>query len=356
MKRLHRFNEFIQDVKWVWRWPNIPRRYITWRKIINYYHTQLNWLLAKEKVSSHPYYLTMELTNICNLKCPECPTGQGHVGRKHSRMTLKDLERLLDELSGYAFIMDMHNWGEPLLHKDVFDAVRLCEDRNVMTVISTNFNVPFNREKAEKLVNSGLAVLGVSLDGPDQESYQTYRVNGKLELALDNILLVKDAKERLGSATPRIVWSYLVFRHNQHLVEEARAMAELYGIQFNASKGYSDNPEWMTTEMYLHPVDDVARRGRSCRMLYNMAVVNSDLGVPPCCAPVAFYSDTDFGDVREGSYGKVWNGTAFRAARKLFKQLGRKKTVPVDPVVCEKCDIYTSRKKKREEERQGVST
>lgn len=327
------------------RWPDVPGRYLGLRKVLNFYVAHASWLLGTERAWGRPHQLTMELTNVCNLRCPQCPTGRGLKGRKASMLSLEDLERVMDELGPYAFKMDLHNWGEPLLNEDVYDAIRLCEDRGVMTLMSTNFSVPFDDEKAEALVRSGLSLLSVSVDGPDQQSYEIYRVRGKLETVLANVEMLQRAKKRLGSSHPEVIWSYLVFRHNQHLVPKARALARRYGMKFMTSKGGADDPDWITDEEFSHSMAGaLASAGPACRFLYGMAVVNADLGVSPCCIGEAFYAQDDFGDVRDGgAFRKVWNGERYRAARRLFRSLERGEPVPAEKTVCERCFVYTAR-------------
>jgi MoaA/NifB/PqqE/SkfB family radical SAM enzyme len=328
-----------------YRWPEVPARYLGLRKVVNFLIAQFSWMRGTERAWGHPHQLTMELTNVCNLSCPQCPTGRGLKGRKASMLSMDSLKRVMDELGPYAFRMDMHNWGEPLLNKDVFNAIRLCEDHGVMTLMSTNFSVPFDPEKAEAMVRSGLTLLSVSIDGPDQESYETYRVKGKLKTVLANVEMLQRAKTRLGARNPEIIWSYLVFRYNEHRVDEARQLARSYGMKFMTNRGGADDPEWETTSEASHSVaGSLVSSGPSCRFLYGMAVVNADLGVSPCCVGEAFYSNDDFGDIRSGSFREVWNGKRYRAARRLFQSLTDESREPGETTVCERCFVYTARK------------
>ena len=52
-------------------WPPVPRRYLSARKIFNYYLAELSWRLGLEWTWARPFRLTLELTNICNLRCPQ---------------------------------------------------------------------------------------------------------------------------------------------------------------------------------------------------------------------------------------------------------------------------------------------
>lgn len=337
--------ELLRDLGTALSWPDVPFRYLTARKLLNYWRCQLAWLRGTETVNGRPHHLVVELTNVCNLRCPHCPTGRGRLGRRPSFMALDDLERVLDELAPYAFVADLHNWGEPLLHERAVEAIRLFEARRVMTIVSTNFNVPFDADKAEALVRSGLSVLGVSLDGADQETYATYRVRGKLGVALHNARLVVEARARLRATRPRVIWTYLVFRHNEGRVHEARAFARWLGMEFSTVRGLApSDPTWETTRSYHHPAIDLLGTRRACRHLYGMAAINADLGVSACCAEAAFDGREDFGNVRTGAFRAVWNGERHRAARRLFRTLEGRSTPAPTPVCCEQCSIYTSRR------------
>ena len=52
-------------------------------------------------------------------------------------------------------------------------------------------------------------------------------------------MLVSDAKKRLGSATPRLVWEFHVFPHNLADIETAKIMAAELGMDIAVSKGWT---------------------------------------------------------------------------------------------------------------------
>jgi hypothetical protein len=79
-----------------------------------------NYLLVereKEEKAEHcfgyPYWLTVDPSNYCGLKCPFCPTGQGRGSRKKGLMELTDFERLMEELGPWLLHADFCNWGAP---------------------------------------------------------------------------------------------------------------------------------------------------------------------------------------------------------------------------------------------------
>ncbi len=310
---------------------------LTAKRLWNLY--KLRWAQNRGAIvlRSYPAKLTLEPTSVCNLECPACFTGSGEVGRARSPMSLDLYRRLLAEMGDYLLQLEFFNWGEPLLAKYIYTMVEEASARGISTVISTNFSIPFDAERAERLVRSGLAVLGVSIDGASQEVYQQYRVGGDLATVLRNCRLVLDARRRLGSATPRLVWEYHAFPHNLGEVERARALAAELGMDFAYSKGWVIGPDWDPEGRWASP--EIVQPF-SCTSLWHSTTVNNDGGVSPCCG--TFYREDDVGalptgpDARGTTFMDVWNGERLQAARRLFLD---RAAHPEDRSICHDCPV-----------------
>lgn len=266
------------------------------------------------KLRGYPPVLTIESTNVCNLRCPFCFTGAGEVGRQVSMIPLPLYEKVLNELGDYLLHLEFYNWGEPLLNKNIYEMIRLARGKGISTVVSTNFSMPFDSDRATRLVTSGLDLLGVSIDGARQESYEKYRVRGNLETIVKNVRLVNDAKQSLRSATPKLIWEFHVFEHNKDDIELAKTMAKELGMQLAVAKGWVAGPEWDPEGEFDFYAKPVAQR---CGYLWTRAVIHNDGGVAPCCG--TFYKEDDYGSVGERTFKEVWNNTTFQEARRLFR-------------------------------------
>jgi len=287
---------------------------LTPKRLLNLYLVRHQRSRGHTKLRGHPLVLTIESCNVCNLRCPHCFTGSREVGRAASMIPFALYERVLSELGDYLLHIELHNWGEPLLNKNIYDMIRLASTRGISTVVSTNFSMPFDASRATELVSSGLATLGVSIDGARQETYEKYRVRGNLERALNNVRLVTEAKRTLGSKTPNVIWEFHVFEHNRDEVELARATAKQLGMQISVDKGWVAGPEWDPGAGFKFFADPVPER---CDYLWSRAVINNDGGVAACCG--AFYKEDDYGSVADRSFKDVWNNESFRQARSLYR-------------------------------------
>ena len=318
---------------------------LTPKRLLNLYLGRYHFMRGDTKLRSHPTRLTVEPTNVCNLRCPGCFTGVGETGRERSFMSLDLYRRLLAELGDYLLEIEFYNWGEPLLSKDVYTMIRDASQRGIGTIVSTNFSMPFDAGRAEQLVASGLTTLGVSLDGASQASYEQYRVRGSLERVLDNCRLVNEAKRKLNAATPRMVWEFHVFEHNVDDIETAKAMARDLDMEIAISKGWVDGPDWQPPGHVVREIGPDVPARFPCTYLWEKAVVNNDGGVAPCCG--AFYDEDDFAQLKVGAadlgaatFMSVWNNESYQQARALFT--AREGPESARKLICFDCPVTVS--------------
>lgn len=306
------------------------------KKLRAYYNImklRVNMGLKRKQLHNYPVMAIIEPTSFCNLRCPGCPTGLQLGLRPSSTMKVDLFKAAIDEIGDYVFSLDMFNWGEPLLHRETPEMIRYAKDKGIEIHISTNLSVKLSDDYIERLVLSGLDRLFVSLDGTTEETYSKYRVRGDHQLVRDNMQRIQAAKKRLGVQTPVIEWKYLVFRHNEHQVEEAASQFREWGADYVSMEGaimpaapYDEDfqpssiPKYNMYHSDHHFQEDIAkhdRSGRPCSWLYGTLVMNPNGKVSPCCASAA--EKTDFGDysTKKGFF-EVWNNSTFKRARALF--------------------------------------
>ena len=119
--------------------------------------------------------------------------------------------------------------GEPFLNPDIYDMIKYARSKKIYVGTSTNGHYFRTDEDAINLVKSGLNVLIYSIDGTDQETYAKYRKEGDLAVALDGLRRLVRIRKMLQSVTPKIYVQFLVFRHNEHQVEEIQRLTREIG-------------------------------------------------------------------------------------------------------------------------------
>ena len=326
----------------------LAMHYWSWRKLFNILRIEVQLRLGWTKVGGRPFEWEIDTTNICQLQCPLCHTGLGTVNRDKGFMHFDTYARVVDQIEDSCVWLSLYSWGEPFLNPQIDRFIAYAHEKRIATIVSSNLNKPLTPEMAERLVRSGLDVLIVSLDGTTQDVYQVYRVNGHLERVLDNIRLLTQKRAELGSTTPVLEWQFIVMRHNEHQVEEARGMAEELGVDLFTPKrvdfphGEDDLAlarQWLPAAELEARMADPFRKpyseeGTRCHRLWRSGVVNWDGGYAPCC----YLTDAadDFGDASRQSVKEIWNNDRYRVARSLFK----KGYTPTTYVGCLDCTVY----------------
>jgi MoaA/NifB/PqqE/SkfB family radical SAM enzyme len=311
------------------------------RAYTNVAKLRLNMALKREVVRNYPVEAYVEPTSFCNLRCPACPTGLRLGERPTATINENLFKSAIDEIGDYVFRLWMYNWGEPLLHKRTPEMIAYAKGKGLKVVLSSNLSIPLTDDYVERLVGSGLDTLIVGLDGLTEETYGKYRVGGNVSQVRENMRRIQGAKSRTGAQTPHVLWQFLVFRHNEHEIDEAlRGYREWGADSIKISPAemplapYREGFEPSTLPQYnmYHDENRFVREserqmsaGRACSWLYGTFVLNPNGKVSPCCGVSA--ERNDFGEYAAGGdFFKVWNNDKFRRARGLFAKFGKSHT------------------------------
>lgn len=313
-----------------------------WRKLSNYILIEAQKSSREEHVIGYPFWLVIDPTNICNLRCPFCPTGQNRNSRVKTVMPFDDFKKIIDELGPYLIHIDFCNWGEPLLNKDIYKMIKYAKGYNIDTKIDSNLN-HLTEEEAREMVNSGLDKLIVSLDGATPQTYSKYRVGGDFNSVMENLRILLEKRQQLERVNPYISWQFLVFRHNEHEIEDVKIIAKDMGIDnVGITKAFIGDKDWMPknkeycnydvgkikeTEKDTSPTSGYFKPPQNpyCDWLWDAIVINSNGSVSPCCS-VEDEKD-DFGNIFHTTFKEIWNSAKYKAARKYVRD---KKSVNIE--------------------------
>lgn len=106
--------------------------------------------------------LNVELTSRCNVACSYCDVSHG-MHREQRDLDLAVLERLLDATPTVRALLPFQ-WGEPLLHPGLDEAIAMAARRGVRSYVTTNGTL-LDGARLRRLSAAGLTRLTVSLDG-----------------------------------------------------------------------------------------------------------------------------------------------------------------------------------------------
>ncbi len=292
------------------------------------------------KLPALPFILNVEPGNICNLKCPLCPTGSGAPGMTKGFIDLALFKHIFNQLNGVLTSVNLFSWGEPLLNKELVNIIKHIKesDKLIHVTISTNLNIRDDKLLAD-LTDSGIDEIIVSCDGATKESYGKYRVGGDFDLVMHNLKLLIKKKQELNTKTD-IIWNFIVFKHNEGEIVKARQIAESMGASFRIGlmrismkdeilkphkEAISKDKDWIPDNSGYSAYDKERclpkKILKTCRKPWQEISVNWDGKVFPCCA--IFGEEYNVGDARKESITKIWNNSKFVAARKEILHKGR---------------------------------
>ncbi len=113
----------------------------------------------------------IELTNRCNFNCAFCPMRR--MTRPKGSMDKELAKRLLEEIATeeIAEKVVFHIMGEPTLYRDLEEILIHARDLNLTTTLSSNGS-RLDERMADMLVDAGLAKINISLQTPDEKSWE----------------------------------------------------------------------------------------------------------------------------------------------------------------------------------------
>ena len=275
--------------------------------------------------SAWPMSLSVEPTTSCNLRCPECPSGLRSFTRPTGMLEVDTLKRLLNEIGQHLVYLNLYFQGEPYLHPDMNELVRIGAAHGLYTSTSTNAHF-LRPERCAEIVQSGLSRLIVSIDGMTQETYASYRVGGQLDKVLEGTRNMVEARRANGGQGPHLVWQFLVVGPNEHEVDTIEQHAKRIGVDELVIKtAQIDQPEdghpLLTESPELRRYDrDTAGEwflrnplADECWRMWHGCVMTWDGKVVPCC----FDKDAHhtMGSIGEQAFKDIWFSPKYEAFR-----------------------------------------
>lgn len=182
--------------------------------------------------------LNLDTTFRCPLQCPLCmrerPGGKEKIKMSYD-MPLESFEKLCKQFN------QIHICGQisdSIYHPKFLEMLKHhYENYDNSLMISTNGSGKKIEwwEQAYKYSNDNVTwIFGV--DGFDQETAEKYRVNIKFNSVLNAM--------KLGASLgKKIVWQFIVFKHNEHQIETVKEYALSNGIGFYLMKSSRFHPD-----------------------------------------------------------------------------------------------------------------
>jgi radical SAM protein with 4Fe4S-binding SPASM domain len=279
----------------------------------NHRYTRLNTL---------PQIAEIEVTDNCNLRCRFCSRDSIEKHRGIGFMGLGQFKLVLDKCKGHIVSPSLSMHGEPTLHPNLPEMVRLTKEGGAKSVSITSNGTLLNGAKFKELVDAGLDGIEVSFEGTDKESYEYQRVGARYDVVKENLLRMMELKETCGFS----INLGINIIDNQITHEKLPDFVEYWserGFRVDVAQlidwaGTSDQDFFgkaVRQETYQHPFG----KFKVCPMPWFFVGIDYNGWVVPCC----HWLSEPMGNIFEEPIETIWNGPKYIALRKLMLKGGR---------------------------------
>jgi len=174
----------------------------------------------------------LEITQRCQAACPMCDRNEnGGVDNRHitnAELSLEDCQRIFtpEFISQLETMYMCGNLGDPIVARDTLEVFRYFRQHNEKMWLSMNTNAGAKDENWWKELASVYGRMGTvifSVDGL-RDTNHLYRQNVVWENVERNM-------RAFIAAGGRARWDFIVFGHNEHQVDEAKQLAESWGVE-----------------------------------------------------------------------------------------------------------------------------
>lgn len=190
-------------------------------------------------------WIQVEVTSACNAACAYCPRTVYRRNWHDRFMPMETFQRLLPALRKTTLAY-LQGWGEPLLHPDFIEMVRLARQAGC-TVGTTSNGMQLTPERIRRVMDAGLDILALSHAGTTPAVNDAARAGTSLAKMLEKAALVQEIKARQSVATPVLHFAYMLLRSGlrdlkglpQLMVEHGVQEAVVSVLDFEPGEGLS---------------------------------------------------------------------------------------------------------------------
>jgi len=281
-------------------------------KLFNHPENYLQWY--RQGYTSNPITVKIDLTNVCNHRCPHCIDASL---RGKESLNIDRLNVLLDELAAMG-TKGVHytGGGEPLLYSHFEEAVAIARNYGIEVGLLTNGSL-LNRVRV-----ANCSWVRVSLDAYDEKSYQkTHGKGADWETTIEGI---KDAARCV-----RTTVSYLTA--DGEGVEAFLEIAAGLGVQGAQVSPYTNIRHKITHKMCerwerQYPFARIHREKFSlqeqkgiCQSHWFKATNVCATGKVYICCQLAGQKRALIGDIYRERFRDIWTSTRHREVAQALK-------------------------------------
>jgi MoaA/NifB/PqqE/SkfB family radical SAM enzyme len=157
--------------------------------------------------------LQVEVTSRCLMRCSFCPNKPLGAAWQHADLPWELFrDHIGPHLARFELIY-LQGWGEPLLHRDLWQMVRLVKAAGCR-VGFTSCGGLFTEENVERILAEGVDLLSVSFAGASAAVHQSLRVGSDFERLAANVRRLTERRAAVPGSSLHLELHYLMMRPN----------------------------------------------------------------------------------------------------------------------------------------------
>ena len=189
----------------------------------------------------------IEPTSKCTLECPLCDRTWFYETFKKRNLHEIDIKQLIKFIGNNKQVRLQGNNGDPIYHSKFIHLCRELKKNNCKLIITTNGSAKTKvwwQSLNNLLTNEDMIIF--SIDGLEDTNH-LYRKNAKWKSIMGAVEVFQKRK-------CQIYWKFIVFKHNEHQIEETRELSKK--LNFNNfilvnSNRWLDKKELMPSKKYV---------------------------------------------------------------------------------------------------------
>lgn len=281
-----------------------------------------------------PFSVQIDICSACNMKCSFCfhsdleAISQANI--KFGVMTYELFCKIIDDMK--------HQWkqngkivkklrlfkvGEPLLHPQLCEMVQYAKEAGVAECIEITTNgTLLNENLSKKLIQAGLDILNISINGINEEQYRTVcQYNLNFREFQKQIKYFFDRRQQCKVFLKYSDIGYSQKEKDQFYQLFENCCDEIFVETISSSLWQDTNVASKITGSQKGTYGQELKEKKVCPFLFTTMVINDQGIVHLCC--VDWKCQYLLGDLKRDRIADIWNGDKLRTYQCIHLKTGK---------------------------------
>jgi wyosine [tRNA(Phe)-imidazoG37] synthetase (radical SAM superfamily) len=266
-----------------------------------------------------PSQVIIDVTDVCNLACVHCPQPLLKKSKFYTGgfldpvLSAKAVDEVREAGRGFCQYLRYTGEGEPLTHRQLCDILAYAVEKSGTTVALTSNGTLMDEALVERLLDTNVHVVDISIDAHRPETYARIRVKGNLDVTRGNVLrLIARAKER--KARTRVVVSYIEQPENKAETHDFQSFWQEAGADYVVVRRLHSAAGAISQTASDMRQTNMSVTRRPCTYPWERIVLNPSGFL--CFCPAGWSHSAMVADYRGTTIRETWQGEVYARLRK----------------------------------------